>query len=127
MLYLTLTEILGPGIAPKPLGSIEIRQDRWEPMQDVASYSLINQGQCVGEVRGWRRWHGPWRLAQAALNTLYAGIELARDDKLRHDGQCNALSSRGQRCRLDARDGGYFCEVHDLMGKPGLDPSPLIR
>ena len=115
MLYLTLTEIAEPGGPVTQLGTIQIKLERESKTEQVGSYVLKSQGQRVGAVQGWQQWQGPWRLAQAAINAVYGGLESPRNAKLKNDGHCNAISSRGKRCRLEAQDGGYFCVVHDRV------------
>lgn len=118
MLCLTLTEQRVPGGHVRNLGVIEIHQERSDPTTDVASYSLESAGHRVGTIWGWRRWHGPWRLVQAALNTIYGGVLAASETVCRDDGRCNAKTKRGRRCRMPARDGGFYCQGHDPMRRP---------
>lgn len=115
MLYLTLTEIPVTGEPSRPLGTVMIRQERLDRETQVATYALECQGQRVGTVSGWHEWQGPWRLAQAALDTIYGGTKLMPDDKLKSDGSCNAISAKGTRCRLEAEPGRYFCIIHNRI------------
>jgi len=112
MLYLTLTEIPISGGPVVSLGTVKIRREREDVTTQVASYSLENNGLRLGTVQGWHQWHGPWRLAQAALGVIYGGTKLVADTQLKNNGQCNAIAKSGKRCRLDAQDGKYFCVVH---------------
>jgi len=115
MFYLTLTEMRAPGGSVRQLGTVKMHQERVDRETDVASYSLESQGQRVGSIHGWRLWHGPWRLAQAALDTIYGGTRLMSPSKLRDDGACNAVTRRGRRCRVAVQPGSYFCVVHDRL------------
>jgi hypothetical protein len=115
MYYLTLSEITVPGGPLRQLGAVQIHQERVDRVSGVATYSLESQGQRVGSIHGWRLWHGPWRLAQAALDTIYGGIKLMSPGKLRDDGACNAVTQRGRRCRVAVQSGSYFCVVHDRL------------
>lgn len=118
MLYLTLTEKTVPGGPTRNLGTVEIHQERVDPKTEIASYSLEADGHRVGSIWGWRRWYGPWRLAQAALNTIYGGTRPAREERCHDDGQCNAQTTYGHRCRMAAREGSFYCQLHDPMRSP---------
>ena len=115
MRYLTLTEIPVAGEPSRPLGTVAIRRERLDRETQVATYALECQGQRVGTVSGWREWQGPWRLAQAALDTIYGGVKLVLDDKLKSDGTCNAITQRGKRCQMEVEPGRYFCLVHSPL------------
>ena len=115
MYYLTLMEAESTGAPGRSLGRIEIKQERLSKKLEVVSYSLESQGHRVGTIAGWRVWQGPWRLAQAALNTVYGGLEAARDCHVKNDGQCNAQSIRDRRCRYKAREGSFYCDLHDPL------------
>jgi hypothetical protein len=113
--YLTLSERPVPGGPLRQLGTIQIQRERVDLETQVASYTLECQGEQVGKIHGWRLWRGPWRLAQAALNTLYGGQTLPGDTVLKADGQCNEWTQRRRRCRIDAQEGSYFCIVHNHL------------
>lgn len=115
MLYLTLTDIPVDGGPARQLGTVKIRQERLDLATNVAAYAVESEGQRVATISGWRTWHGPWRLAQAVLDTLYGGLKPARDASLRDDNCCNAITARGRRCRLEVKPGRYYCIIHDRL------------
>lgn len=118
MLLLELYEASGKK-TKRHLGTLALVESRVDSATSTVAYTIVAEGgQPVSSIQIQADAQLPWKAALVALQRLYGNVE-PYFATLRADGRCNAITSKGKRCRIPAMERGYYCMTHDMARRVG--------
>lgn len=101
----------------KLLGTLHLTEARRGELSGTVVFDVVAEDE--GQIARAQVTTGkdlPWKAALVALQALYAPAKPFAWP-LRDDGFCNAITERGERCRIPAKPKEHYCLTHDLVRK----------